>query len=154
MNRKTALIAFNLTGIGLFTKTFLFDIVRVSDDSFDPLIPRGSWLVITKRVTDHPSDFMYYYSPKDRRHKLGYKICDEFEWMNEKSSRFLFKISQNNIGFDTYNDHTTTILNKSFVAGKVMFVLNKWQSLSPEVIGPKIEHSRFSIQPWNNPPMH
>ncbi len=150
MNKKRALIAFNLTGIGLCIKSFFLDIVKIQDDSFEPLIPKGSYMLITKKLINHSSKFLYYYSPKNASYKVGYQICDQFEWMNKKDDRFLIKISENNIGFDTYNDHSSNVMNKSFIVGKGILVLSPFKYLDPSAIEPEIDHKKFEIQAWNN----
>ena len=148
MNLHNIMVAAHLAGLGLVTKTYLFDVRRIADDSLAPLVPRGSWVLIARPAATWSSNFLYFYSPKNRRLKLGYQICDEGEWMRERTSNFLFKIAKNNAAFDTYTDHGSTIMNKSFMVGRAVFVLNTRQSLASQRAEARVDRKRFSVEPW------
>ena len=124
MDRYTKFKILTTAGFSLFLYDSFFTIKYVDGTAFESLLPKSTYILAKKTSNIDDENFFLYYSPNSQTYKIGYKICDENKWVIDKSSSYMLKISKNNAAFDTYDEHSHTIVNKSFVIGKPIFALN------------------------------
>ena len=145
---KSFWFAFNLTGVGLITKNYVFDIRHVTNSSFEPTIASDSYILISKFDKPQISNFLFYFSPNEQKSKLTYQIAGPGEWVENKVEKYLMKTSGNNIAVDSYTDHSPHWINESFVEGRAFFILSNFQFLGKKYTERIIQKDRFEIGPY------
>ena len=142
MDRYSKLKIFAASGFAAFLYDIFLTVKRIDHTGFHPLLPQSTYMLINKAAKVDDDEFFVYYSPNAQKYKVGYKICDENEWILDKTTNYALKVSKNNAAFDTYDEHEHTIVNKSFIVGKPIFALSGFKLFS----GLDVDKSNFVIR--------
>jgi signal peptidase I len=153
--KKRLFLGFNLLGVGLVIERKLLTFRRVRSDDFEPLIARGSWLVVWREAAENQFPFFVAYSPNERSGLLGYQIAGPGQWIENKKNKYHMKISENNVAYDTFQQNSGKIICQSFIEGRPVAAINPslfgnssapfFQRLDRQSTNPGIDVSRFSI---------